>query len=420
MRKAQTERAVLKVNVRVMTLAALVVANVYAYAQSTPTPRGSSTPAPSAEVTELARQAQKALDQGDSETAVRDYGRLVKMAPAVADYHLNLGIAYYSSDRPFDAVEPLRQALKLKPALAQARYYLGASLAESGRCEEAIPLLLRDGPRVAEPQLKRTVEADGLKCAMALDQEDRALDFLRLLRRDFPKDPEVLYLTVHVYSDLSTRASQRLLVDAPASYQVHLLDAEILEMQEKWDEAEAEYRRVLAIDPHVAGMHFRIGRLLLTRPKTATTMADAKREFEAELKSDPNNAAAEYVLGELARQAREFLEAIEHFSRASKLDPSFVDAFIGLGKSLVAAGRIPEAVAPLEAAAKLEPQNPVAHYQLAYAYRRAGRTQDADRELVAYRQTNEQARRNLQDIRAAVTGRTTPAQTAEPPESSER
>ena len=135
-----------------------------------------------------------------------------------------------------------------------------------------------------------------------------------------------------------------------------------------------------------------------------------------ELKADPNNAAAEYVLGELARQAREFPEAAEHFSRAAKLDPTFVDAFIGLGKSLVAAGQTPEAVAPLEAAVKLEPENPVALYQLAYAYRRVGRTQDADRELEVYRQTNERARKNLQDIRAAVTGRMTPAQTAEPPE----
>jgi tetratricopeptide (TPR) repeat protein len=392
----------------------LVVLNGYAAQSARSTP--SSPPLQSAEVSGLARQAQNALNQGNSETAVQDYDRLVKLAPAVADYHLNLGIAYYSSDRPFDAVQPLREALKLKPALAQARYYLGASLAESGRCEEAIPLLLKDGPHITDPELKRTVEADGLKCTMALDQEDRALDFLRLLRRDFPKDPEVLYLTVHVYSDLSTRASQRLLVTAPSSYQVHLLNAEILEMQEKWDEAEAEYRRVLAINPHAAGIHFRIGRLLLTRPKTATTTADAKREFDAELKVDPNNAAAEYVLGELARQAREFPEAIEHFSRTTKLDPTFVDAFIGLGKSLVAAGRTPEAVAPLQSAVKLEPENPVAHYQLAYAYRRAGRTQDADRELVAYRQTNEQARKNLQDIRAAVTGRMTPAQTDEPPQ----
>lgn len=367
-------------------------------------------------VSELASHAENALTQGNDEAAAEDYARLVKLAPAVADYQLKLGIAYYSSDRPFDAILPLRRALKLKPALTDAHYYLGASLAEAGQCAEAVPMLLKDSSHVTDQQLKRTVEADGLKCTMALDQEDRALDFLRLLRRDFPKDPEVLYLTVHVYSDLSTRASQRLLVTAPSSYQVHLLDAEILEQQQKWDEAEEEYRRVLAIKPDLAGIHFRIGRLLLTRPKTATTMADAEKEFEAELKVDPNNAAAEYVLGEMYRQARDFPSAIEHFSRACKLDPTLADAFIGLGKSLVAAGRPADAVTPLEAAVKLQPANPVAHYQLAFAYRRAGRPQDADRELSAYKRTNAEARQSLQDIRSAVTGRVTPAQMAEPPE----
>jgi tetratricopeptide (TPR) repeat protein len=263
---------------------------------------------------------------------------------------------------------------RLKPSLTQARYYLDASLAESGRCQEAIPLVLKEAPHITNPQLKRTVEADGLKCAMALDQEERALDFIHLMQQDFPKDPEVLYITVHVYSDLSTRASQRLLMTAPSSYQVHLLDAEILEMQEKWDEAEAEYHRVLEIDPHVPGIHFRIARLLLTRPKTATTTPDASREFEEELKIDPNTTAAEYVLGELARQEHNFPGAMEHFSRAAKLDPTLIDAFIGQGKSLVSLGRPADAVAPLEAAVRLEPRNPVAHYQIpSLIARRAGR-----------------------------------------------
>ena len=156
--------------------------------------------------------------------------------------------------------------------------------------------------------------------------------------------------------------------------------------------------------------------MLFRSPRTPTSLDEARHEFEEELKADPTNAGAEYVLGELARQARQWPAAIEHFSRASKLDPTFVDAFIGLGKSLVSAGRVPEAVRPLETATRLQPDNPVAHYQLAFAYRRAGRTDDADKELLAYRQANERARRALQDIRSAILGRTTPAQTEEPPE----
>src|SRR6266568_1502668 len=398
----------------VVVIFALVGAN-FSAAQESKIGNPAAPPAPSSEIAKLARDALEALRRGDHEAAIRDYEKLVKLSPA-ADHYLNLGIAYFSSERPGEAAQAFERALKLKPTLVQARDYLGASLAETGHCEQAIPLLLKGVGHMSDPPLKRTAEADGLKCAMSLDQEDAALDFLRRLRRDFPKDPEVLYLAVHVYSDLSTRASQRLLMSAPASYQVHLLDAEVLEMQEKWDEAEAEYRRVLAIDPHVPGMHFRIGRLMLTRPKTPTASQEAKQEFEEELKINPRNAGAEYVLGELAREARGWPQAIEHFTRACQLDPTLADAFIGLGKSLVAAGRVADAIPPLEEAAKLQPENPVAHYQLSFAYRRSGRAQDADRELLAYQKANDNARRNLQDIRSAVTGQRTPAQTAEPPE----
>src|SRR5438874_12626316 len=147
----------LRTNILVAMLAGFMMANGYA--------------AQSAEVTDLARHGQEALRQGDSEAAVRDYERLVKLAPRVAGYNLNLGIAYYSSDRPFDAAQSLRQALKLKSDLAEARYYLGASLAESGQCQEALPMLVKAGPHISDQQLKRTIEADGLKCAMAIDRE---------------------------------------------------------------------------------------------------------------------------------------------------------------------------------------------------------------------------------------------------------
>jgi len=375
-----------------------------------------SPPPQSAEVSQLARQAQEALNRGETETAVRDYEKLVKMLPSAGNYYADLGMAYYSAGRFQNAAQALRQALTLKPGLGQARFLLGASLAESGRCPEALLYLKKDAAHAADSQLKRTGEADGLRCALALDQEDSVAEFLQMLQHDFPNDPEVLYLKVHAYSDLSTRAAQKLLVTAPASIQVNELSAEALEAQEKWDEAAAEYRKILTKDPSLPGIHYRLGRLLLTKPRTPTSLDEARHEFEEELKADPTNAGAEYVLGELARQARQWPAAIEHFSRASKLDPTFVDAFIGLGKSLVSAGRVPEAVRPLETATRLQPDNPVAHYQLAFAYRRAGRTHDADKELLAYRQANERARRALQDIRSAILGRTTPAQTEEPPE----
>jgi len=92
------------------------------------------------------------------------------------------------------------------------------------------------------------------------------------------------------------------------------------------------------------------------------------------------------VLGELARQAGQWPEAVVHFSRASKLDAGFGDAFLGLGSSLMSQKKFPEAIAPLETAVKLEPANPTAHYSLAVAYTRAGRKEEGEKEFTIHRQ----------------------------------
>lgn len=262
----------------------------------------------------------------------------------------------------------------------------GLELAQSGHCPEAAPLLKKSA-QAPEKGLKLEAGLAGARCAMLANDPDAATEFLRLLNRDFPGNPEVLYMSAHAYSDLSTRAALELAKKAPESPQAHQLNAESLEMQGKWDLAAAEYRTVLKENPQLPGIHFRLGRLLLSKPNPpADVAAQAKQEFEAELKLDPSNAGAEYVLGELAREAQQWDEAVSHFSRAAKLDPQFGDAFLGLGESLIAAKKFAEAVPPLETAAKLEPGNPTAHFHLATAYRRVGRKAEADKEFAIHRE----------------------------------
>jgi tetratricopeptide (TPR) repeat protein len=179
---------------------------------------------------------------------------------------------------------------------------------------------------------------------------------------------------------------------APNSYQAHKLNAESLEVQGKWDAAAKEYKLILEQNPRLPGIHFLLGRLLLSKPDPGPTAAeDAKKEFQQELEIDPSNAGAEYVLGELARQESQWPDAIAHFSRATQLDAGFGDAFLGLGSSLLSARRFAEAIPPLETAVKLEPQNPGAHYNLAMAFSRAGRKEDADREFAVHRQMTQKS-----------------------------
>ena len=302
---------------------------------------------------------------------------------------------------PFFAADAPQKTQAPDPTAAATH---ATQLAESGHCEQALPLLTKSAARLADTDLKKTVGLDGVKCAMAMNRMDAAVDFIRILQRGFPKDPQVLYVATHVYSELSIHASQELLYSAPASYQVHQLNAEALEAQGRWDDAAAEYNQVLQRNPQLAGMHYRLGRIILSKPKTATSNDEARREFQAELEIDPHNAGAEYVLGELARQDNNFAEAVDHFGRAAKFDGRFADAFIGLGRSLIAAGRISEAVAPLETAVKLAPQDAAAHYHLGVAYQRTGRKDDAEKEFAIRKQIAEQNRQLGDDVHAGIEG----------------
>jgi len=251
---------------------------------------------------------------------------------------------------------------------------------------------------------------------MSANDSDQALSLVRSLDRDLPNDPDVLYLSSHVYSSLSTRASQRLLMTAPGSYQAHQLNAEVLAIQDKLSEAAAEYRQVLSLNPHLSGIHYELGELLLAGERGPNTLDEAQQEFEEELKIDPRNATAEYELGEMARQGRQWNEAIQHFQHAVTLDPQFAEALIGLGKSLVSAGRPQEAVAPLERAVKLDPGNANGHYQLSFAYRRAGREEDAGKELAAYREIHDNLQKTQLRIRTGILGNLSQPQTDTPPE----
>jgi tetratricopeptide (TPR) repeat protein len=273
------------------------------------------------------------------------------------------------------------------PAVTAEAGQHATSLAENGHCSEALPSLARTVAHITDKELQKRVALDGVRCATLLQESVQLLDFVRILNQQFPHDPEVLYVSVHAYSDLSTRAAQELAQTAPTSIPSLEMDAEANEVQGKWDQAEKDYRKILEENPRYPGIHFRLARLLLSKPNPPADFQDqAKKELLQELEIDPANAGAEYVLGELARQANDFPEAIQHFSKATKFDPNFADAYLGLGVSLLTEKKYAEAVAPLEMAVKLQPGNPAGHYSLATAYARTGRKEDAQREFALQQQ----------------------------------
>jgi tetratricopeptide (TPR) repeat protein len=277
-----------------------------------------------------------------------------------------------------------------KPASPATESHLSAeralALAQEGRCREAIPALKRAMGSQAQASTRKTVGIAGLHCALDLNDRDSSLDFIRLLSRQFTRDPEVLFVLVHAYSDLSTAAAQELGRTAPQSIPAHKLNAEALEMQGNWDAAQLEYEGIIEKDPGIPGIHFLLGRLLLSRPDARDKSTErAKQEFQKELEIDPKNAGAVYVLGELARRDEDWDEAIARFSQAAKLDTTLAEAYLEWGSCLVTVKKYAEAIDPLRVAEKLTPGNPAVHFNLATALSRSGQKDEAEREFAIHR-----------------------------------
>jgi tetratricopeptide (TPR) repeat protein len=284
------------------------------------------------------------------------------------------------------AVAAGAQARPAAPPVSAPTVEQAIDLAAKGFCREALPVLKKSAEHITDKDLKYRAAMATARCAMSLNQAQIAVNALLVLQRDFANDPEILYITTHYFSELASRASQKLAAVAPASYQAHELEAEAFESQGRWDEAASEYSKILKQNPNLPGIHYRLGRVALSKSEAPASAEEARKEFEQELKVDSSNAAAEFWLGEIARRLGRWDEALPHFTKASKLDAGFAEAFLALGMTFNSAERFSEAVGPLERYVKVLPRDPAGHYQLSIAYARTGRKEEATREMAIQRQ----------------------------------
>jgi len=266
-----------------------------------------------------------------------------------------------------------------------ARAERGIALGTRGHCKEALPILKSVIPKLQDKDLLHDAVMARAQCGMAVDQRAAVVESLLVLMREFPGDPKVLYLTTRYYSELANRTAQELIEKSPSSPEAESLIAEAFQAQGKWDDAAAQFRKILQQNPNQPGIHYQLGRILLSKPLDPAVTEEARKEFEAELKINPTSPAAEFMLGDLAWRNQKADEAIEHFYRATQFDAGLAEAYLGLGIALNAAGKYSEAIPPLKKYTDMDPSDPAGYYQLATAYARTGNKPEADRLLALQR-----------------------------------
>ena len=344
------------------------------------------------------QEGEKALAEkryADAETA---YEKVRQLDPGTAEVHAKLGLIYFQQRKFTQAVPALRQALKLRPNLPNAGVLLAMSLSELGRYGEALPGLEKGFRQSRDSALRRLAGLQLQRAYTGLQRDSKAVEVALELTRLYPEDPEVLYHAGRLYANFAYLAIMKLSQVAPGSVWTHQAAGEAHESQGHIDLAIGEYREVLALDPGRPGIHFRLGRALLSRSRQSNSQAEASKEFEQELQLDPTNANAAYELGEIHRKSGQLDKAREFFEMALKHYPDFEEAQVGLGRVLLGLGKPDLALPHLRKAISLNPENEVSYYQLSQVHKALGNLAEQQEALTKFQRLRSQKSRREESV----------------------
>jgi tetratricopeptide (TPR) repeat protein len=341
-----------------------------------------------AEIARYTNEGQQALAQGHFAEAQADFEKLANLEPDVAEVHATLAAVCYQQREYEEAIHEARAAQKLKPSLPKLDSLLALSLAETGRFEQALPGLEKGFRQTADAEVRRMCGLHLLRAYTGLGRDSEAVETALQLNKLYPDDPEILYHTGRVYGNFAYVIMERLHNKAPNSVWMLQAQGEANESEKNYDAAIAAFNHVLELDPHRPGIHYRLGRVYLSRFREIQKAEDrdaAVHEFAAELAVDPANGNAGYELANLDADIGNVDAARKQYQQVLERFPDFEEALAGLAGLDLQSQAPGQAIPLLERATRLRPEDEVAWYRLVRADRATGDSAGAAKALAVFR-----------------------------------
>ncbi len=160
---------------------------------------------------------------------------------------------------------------------------------------------------------------------------------------------------------------------AEGQYRAWLSLAHVLE-KSKPDEALRADQQAAMLQPKEAEPHLSAGQLLEKENK----FADAEQEYKQALALDSQSGDAVVGLANIYMQGRRFPEAEDSLRKLLAIQPNSGPAHIQMGRVLAAEGKNEGGLAELQAGLKLEPGDDAAHREVAELFRAAGKNDLAE------------------------------------------
>jgi len=312
---------------------------------------------------QLLEAGQRCQQRGDLARAEMYYRQALRLRPDLAEAYTGLGILLAQRGDPAGAEGCFRQAVRLKPSLAQAHSNLGIVLHQLGRLSEA-EACHRQGLR-----LQPDFAAGHNNLGLVLATQDRLIEaevsYHEALRwrPDFTEahnNLEAVLIAQGKKAEASGRKAVRL---RPGSAAAHNDLGQVLVEQGKSEEALTHFREALRLKPGLAEVHNNLGIALALK----NHHAEAERCFRESLRIRPDRAGTHNNLGIALHQQDRLEEALTCCQQALRLAPDYAEAHTSLGLVLQGQGRHPEALACFDRAVQLAPEFADGHWNRALA-----------------------------------------------------
>jgi tetratricopeptide (TPR) repeat protein len=335
----------------------------------------------SAELKADLERGQAALKAGDQATAAQQFREALKLDPANVEAHANLGaIAFFRGDCQ-SAESQFRDALRAAPSLTKAEALLAV-------CERRLGELSAQAnmegafAKLDDPKLRMQLGVELANLYYQQGELEKTEDVLRTLLAANPENVDLLFFAQRVYSELADTALNKLAVLSPDSARMEQLIAERLINAGDLTDAIVHYRKALAIDPRLPGMHFELAETLMEgTPNDPGAQEQALRELALAMELDGDSAGIECELGRIALLQFHTDQAMAHYKKAGEMDPRNATAQMGLADLAEKQGNLQQAAIYLRVAIQSDPLNAEAHYRLCQVDKGLNLDADAQKEL---------------------------------------
>jgi tetratricopeptide (TPR) repeat protein len=329
------------------------------------------------------QKVQTYLHQNRPDLAIPELQAALAIDPSNLEVRANLGVLLFFQGK-YDQALPLLQAVVASnPNLWKIQSLLGIAERKTGDDHQGRVDLETAFPHIEETKLKVDVGLQLIESYTATGEFDKASTLIAQLLALKPTDPELLYASYQIHSNMMAEDLLSLSLAAPDSAQLHQAIAHELQRTHDLEGTIRNLRQALALDPKLPGIHFELAEALHASDDQRLR-AEAIQQYKLAVLTNPTDPKAATRLGDIEVEMGNLDAGEKDYQQALKLQPNSPDAKIGMANVLTERGD-PAAAAPLlEQVIAADPSNYLAHFRLSTVYRKLHRPEDVKRELEAY------------------------------------